>query len=114
MRGQFVEEMPVYSHSGSDGKVTRARFAFEILVLDSAQRNAPNCASNRNLSRCARAKRSPNVMSKTLCCTKRHSDQRDRRTDQALYHVVNRPIAPAGKHGVASVRDGAACIIGSL
>src|SRR5580700_2959466 len=114
MRGQFVEEMPVYSHSGSDSKVARARLAFEILTLDSPQRHAANRATDSDLSRCARAKRNPNVMGKSIGRAKRQNRQRDRSPSQSLNNIVNRPISSTGKHRVASVGDGAARVVGSF
>src|SRR5258706_2251193 len=76
---QFVEQVRVNADSGGDGEVARGGLAIEILVLNSAERDAPYFAIDCDLSRGARAERNRQVMRESIGGAEREDGESDGR-----------------------------------
>src|SRR6266849_4506573 len=74
---QFVEQVRVYPDSGGDSEVARGGLAVEILILDSAERDAPDFAIDRDLSGGAGAERNCQVVGKSIGGAERENGERD-------------------------------------
>ena len=111
-RSQFVKEVRVYADSGGDGEVARGGLAVEILVLNSAERDAPDFSIDCDLSRSARAEGDCQVVRESVGGAERENGQRNWRASQSLNNIVDRAIAPAGKDGITAGRDSHAGVVG--
>src|ERR1700674_125511 len=76
-RSQLVEQVRVYADSGGDGEVARGGLAVEILILNSAERDAPDFAADCDLSRSARAERNREVMRESISGAERENGERN-------------------------------------
>src|SRR5258706_1242843 len=76
LRSQFVEQVRVHADSGGDGEVTRGGLAVEILVLNSAERDTPNFAVDRDVSGGTGAERNSQIVGETVGGAKRKNGKR--------------------------------------
>src|SRR5277367_1452516 len=73
---EVVEKVCIHTHAGGDSKVTRGGLAFEILILDSSERDASNRAFDRQLRGDARSKRNLQVVGESVRRSKRKNGER--------------------------------------
>src|SRR5258708_32297098 len=75
-RSQVVEQVRVHTDSGGDGEVARGGLAVEIFVLNSAERDTPDFAADRDLSGGTGAERNSQIVGKSVGSAKRKNGER--------------------------------------
>jgi len=65
-RSEFVEQMRVHTDSGGDREVACGGLAVEILILNSAERDAPDSAVDCDLSGSAGAERNCQIVGESV------------------------------------------------
>src|SRR5262249_35597173 len=101
---QLVEQVSVDADSGSNREVARRRLAFEILILDSAKRNASNRALciDCNTSSGTGTQRKPEIVSERIGGADWQNGERDLGSSQRLDNIMNCAIPSANENCVAA------------
>src|ERR1700691_2887841 len=104
--------MRIDADASGNGEIARGRFAFKILILNSAEGDAANLALDRELGRSLRAKRNFKIMRESIRGAEGENGESDGRAGQSLDHIADGAVTTAGKNRVTPVGDSTTGIVG--